>query len=102
MKRLGKEFEVHVYQEATHVFLYRQDFGTKHGRHRGRVAESDGVLQAASDDAGRDGLSLNGGGSLEETRMRNTDRRLLRCLVGLGCSAPSVASPPRKDDGSRW
>ena len=27
MKRLGKEFEVHVYQEATHVFLYRQDLG---------------------------------------------------------------------------
>ncbi len=27
MKRLGKEFDVHVYQEATHVFLYRQDLG---------------------------------------------------------------------------
>jgi carboxymethylenebutenolidase len=27
MKRLGKEFEVHVYEEATHVFLYRQDLG---------------------------------------------------------------------------
>jgi carboxymethylenebutenolidase len=27
MKRLGKDFEVHVYQEATHVFLYRQDLG---------------------------------------------------------------------------
>jgi len=25
MKRLGKEFDVHVYEEATHVFLYRQD-----------------------------------------------------------------------------
>ena len=60
MKRLGKEFEVHVYQEATHVFLYRQDLGTKHGSHRGRVAESDGLLQEASDDAGGDGLSLNG------------------------------------------
>ena len=27
MKRLGKDFEVHVYEEATHVFLYRQDLG---------------------------------------------------------------------------
>ena len=27
MKRLGKEFDVHVYEEATHVFLYRQDLG---------------------------------------------------------------------------
>ena len=27
MKRLGKDFDVHVYQEATHVFLYRQDLG---------------------------------------------------------------------------
>jgi carboxymethylenebutenolidase len=27
MKRLGKEFEVNVYEEATHVFLYRQDLG---------------------------------------------------------------------------
>jgi carboxymethylenebutenolidase len=27
MKRLGKNFEVHVYEEATHVFLYRQDLG---------------------------------------------------------------------------
>ena len=27
MKRLGKQFDVHVYQEATHVFLYRQDLG---------------------------------------------------------------------------
>jgi carboxymethylenebutenolidase len=27
MKRLGKDFEVHVYKEATHVFLYRQDLG---------------------------------------------------------------------------
>jgi carboxymethylenebutenolidase len=27
MKRLGKSFEVHVYPEATHVFLYRQDLG---------------------------------------------------------------------------
>ena len=25
MARLGKEFEVEVYDEATHVFLYRQD-----------------------------------------------------------------------------
>jgi carboxymethylenebutenolidase len=27
MKRLGKEFSVEVYKEATHVFLYRQDLG---------------------------------------------------------------------------
>jgi carboxymethylenebutenolidase len=27
MKRLGKSFEVEVYPEATHVFLYRQDLG---------------------------------------------------------------------------
>jgi carboxymethylenebutenolidase len=27
MKRLGKEFTVEVYKEATHVFLYRQDLG---------------------------------------------------------------------------
>ena len=27
MKRLGKLFDVHVYPEATHVFLYRQDLG---------------------------------------------------------------------------
>ena len=27
MKRLGKEFSVQVYPEATHVFLYRQDLG---------------------------------------------------------------------------
>ena len=27
MKRLGKEFDVHVYDGATHVFLYRQDLG---------------------------------------------------------------------------
>jgi carboxymethylenebutenolidase len=27
MKRLGKEFEVHVYENATHAFLYRQDLG---------------------------------------------------------------------------
>ena len=27
MKRLGKEFEVHVYDNATHAFLYRQDLG---------------------------------------------------------------------------
>ncbi len=27
MKRLGKSFEVQVYPEATHVFLYRQDLG---------------------------------------------------------------------------
>ena len=27
MKRLGKEFTVQVYPEATHVFLYRQDLG---------------------------------------------------------------------------
>jgi carboxymethylenebutenolidase len=27
MKRLGKHFDVHVYDEATHVFLYRQDLG---------------------------------------------------------------------------
>lgn len=27
MKRLGKDFDVHVYEEATHVFLYRQDLG---------------------------------------------------------------------------
>jgi carboxymethylenebutenolidase len=27
MKRLGKEFDVQVYPEATHVFLYRQDLG---------------------------------------------------------------------------
>ena len=27
MKRLGKDFEVHVYEEATHLFLYRQDLG---------------------------------------------------------------------------
>src|ERR1051326_3205729 len=27
MKRLGKEFEVHAYDEATHLFLYRQDLG---------------------------------------------------------------------------
>jgi carboxymethylenebutenolidase len=27
MKRLGKEFDVHVYEGATHVFLYRQDLG---------------------------------------------------------------------------
>jgi carboxymethylenebutenolidase len=27
MKRLGKDFEVQVYPEATHVFLYRQDLG---------------------------------------------------------------------------
>ncbi len=25
MKRLGKPFDVQVYDEATHVFLYRQD-----------------------------------------------------------------------------
>ena len=25
MKRLGKQFDVQVYEEATHVFLYRQD-----------------------------------------------------------------------------
>jgi carboxymethylenebutenolidase len=27
MKRLNKQFDVHVYQDATHVFLYRQDLG---------------------------------------------------------------------------
>ena len=27
MKRLGKQFDVQVYQDATHVFLYRQDLG---------------------------------------------------------------------------
>jgi carboxymethylenebutenolidase len=27
MKRLNKPFDVHVYQDATHVFLYRQDLG---------------------------------------------------------------------------
>jgi carboxymethylenebutenolidase len=27
MKRLGKSFDVHVYERATHVFLYRQDLG---------------------------------------------------------------------------
>jgi carboxymethylenebutenolidase len=27
MKRLGKDFEVHVYDNATHAFLYRQDLG---------------------------------------------------------------------------
>jgi len=27
MKGLGKEFEVHVYENATHAFLYRQDLG---------------------------------------------------------------------------
>ena len=27
MKRLGKQFSVEVYKEATHVFLYRQDLG---------------------------------------------------------------------------
>jgi dienelactone hydrolase len=27
MKRLGKAFDVQVYPEATHVFLYRQDLG---------------------------------------------------------------------------
>ena len=27
MKRLGKQFDVQVYPEATHVFLYRQDLG---------------------------------------------------------------------------
>jgi dienelactone hydrolase len=27
MKRLGKSFDVQVYPEATHVFLYRQDLG---------------------------------------------------------------------------
>ncbi len=27
MKRLGKQFDVEVYQDATHVFLYRQDLG---------------------------------------------------------------------------
>jgi carboxymethylenebutenolidase len=27
MKRLGKDFEVHVYESATHAFLYRQDLG---------------------------------------------------------------------------
>jgi carboxymethylenebutenolidase len=27
MKRLGKQFDVQVYPEATHVFLYRQDIG---------------------------------------------------------------------------
>jgi carboxymethylenebutenolidase len=27
MKRLGKDFEVHVYENATHAFLYRQDLG---------------------------------------------------------------------------
>jgi dienelactone hydrolase len=27
MKRLGKQFSVQVYPEATHVFLYRQDLG---------------------------------------------------------------------------
>jgi carboxymethylenebutenolidase len=27
MKRLGKQFDVEVYRDATHVFLYRQDLG---------------------------------------------------------------------------
>lgn len=27
MKRLNKQFDVHVYPDATHVFLYRQDLG---------------------------------------------------------------------------
>ena len=27
MKRLNKPFEVHVYEKATHAFLYRQDLG---------------------------------------------------------------------------
>jgi dienelactone hydrolase len=27
MKRSGKEFEDHVYENATHAFLYRQDLG---------------------------------------------------------------------------
>jgi carboxymethylenebutenolidase len=27
MKRLNKQFEVHVYEKATHAFLYRQDLG---------------------------------------------------------------------------
>jgi dienelactone hydrolase len=27
MKRLNKLFDVHVYQDATHVFLYRRDLG---------------------------------------------------------------------------
>lgn len=34
MKRLGKEFEVHVYENATHAFLYRQDLGKNYAATR--------------------------------------------------------------------
>jgi carboxymethylenebutenolidase len=34
MKRLGKEFEVHAYENATHAFLYRQDLGRNYAATR--------------------------------------------------------------------
>jgi len=42
MKRLGKEFEAHVYENATHAFLYRQDLG------RNYVATRDAWLRAVA------------------------------------------------------
>jgi len=34
MKRLGKDFELHAYDEATHAFLYRQDLGRNYAATR--------------------------------------------------------------------
>ena len=40
MARLGKEFEVEVYDEATHVFLYRQDLSKNSAGHGRFVAQA--------------------------------------------------------------
>ena len=34
MKRFGKDFEVHAYENATHAFLYRQDLGKNYAATR--------------------------------------------------------------------
>jgi carboxymethylenebutenolidase len=34
MKRLGRDFEVHAYESATHAFLYRQDLGRNYAATR--------------------------------------------------------------------